>query len=548
MQRQARQKNNNVTWGSDPQVCKRAGVFARATFLFFFVGISFAQASETSGTINSSYKYAWSNVAGYINFAPTNGGLTITDSAVTGYAWGANTGWIRFNATQSHVTNDGEGNLGGYAWDSGGGWISFSGVTINSSGRFGGTATGSTVNGANYSINFGCTNCDVRTDWRPASSRTTTTTTTTTTSSASASASVSSGGGGGGTTIINNSVTVENVLLGLKVTPSPSALPIGGGKVTYTYSVSNIGVAAINGVKISDTACSPVTYVSGDTNRDSSIYFNTKFAEEDGVWAYRNINEVWTFRCITNVSTTTKSVATATGYSSKFRAEASAQATVVVGGSKVSPLVSERTATAVISLPSALIKNIAEISVKQLQQFLNARGFVIARTGAGSLGNETDYFGPATKVALAKFQAAQGITPAVGFFGPITKAVIQKMIGNAESVVASEPQPQVVPASPASEPATGSSVPPIKTPVQAASVFTRNLYLGMDGPDVAALQNFLIENATGFAARHLSDVGVSGYFGVLTQNALKEYQAANGIMPLSGFFGGKTRELIQQKL
>ena len=62
--------------------------------------------------------------------------------------------------------------------------------------------------------------------------------------------------------------------------------------------------------------------------------------------------------------------------------------------------------------------------VKALQQFLNAHGYVIVNTGAGSPGNETTKFGPATKSALIKFQKANGITPASGYFGAKTRAAI----------------------------------------------------------------------------------------------------------------------------
>lgn len=154
----------------------RARVLARVALLCFLIaGVSSARASQTSGTIDPTFKYAWSTVAGYVNLAPTNGGLTITDSAITGYAWGANTGWLNFSATNGGVTNTAAGTLGGYAWDEGAGWVSFTGVTIDSSGKFRGTATGGTVNGASYVLNFDCASCDVRTDWRPASSRTTST-------------------------------------------------------------------------------------------------------------------------------------------------------------------------------------------------------------------------------------------------------------------------------------------------------------------------------------------------------------------------------------
>ena len=55
--------------------------------------------------------------------------------------------------------------------------------------------------------------------------------------------------------------------------------------------------------------------------------------------------------------------------------------------------------------------------VTALQTWLIAKGYTIA---AGATGN----FGPQTKAALAAYQAASGITPAAGYFGPITRAKV----------------------------------------------------------------------------------------------------------------------------
>jgi chitodextrinase len=66
--------------------------------------------------------------------------------------------------------------------------------------------------------------------------------------------------------------------------------------------------------------------------------------------------------------------------------------------------------------------------VLQLQKFLNNQGFIVSKTGLGSVGNETTYFGAATKEALMKFQNTKSIKPAEGYFGSVTRDVINKML------------------------------------------------------------------------------------------------------------------------
>lgn len=64
--------------------------------------------------------------------------------------------------------------------------------------------------------------------------------------------------------------------------------------------------------------------------------------------------------------------------------------------------------------------------VKKLQQFLNSNGYPISKSGIGSLGKETTYFGIATRNALIKYQLANKIKPAVGYFGPVTRGFVNK--------------------------------------------------------------------------------------------------------------------------
>lgn len=65
--------------------------------------------------------------------------------------------------------------------------------------------------------------------------------------------------------------------------------------------------------------------------------------------------------------------------------------------------------------------------VKALQVWLNGHGFQVAASGAGSPGNETSRFGAATRAALAKFQKANKISPAAGYFGSKTRAAVNAM-------------------------------------------------------------------------------------------------------------------------
>jgi peptidoglycan hydrolase-like protein with peptidoglycan-binding domain len=75
--------------------------------------------------------------------------------------------------------------------------------------------------------------------------------------------------------------------------------------------------------------------------------------------------------------------------------------------------------------------------------------------------------------------------------------------------------------------------------------FTRNLSLWNTGPDVTALQTYLVNQNTGPAARALAAHGTTKVFGLLTYAALKEFQKSVGI-PATGYFGPLTRAYLTQ--
>ena len=62
--------------------------------------------------------------------------------------------------------------------------------------------------------------------------------------------------------------------------------------------------------------------------------------------------------------------------------------------------------------------------VMWVQQFLNSHGAVVSASGAGSVGNETSYYGAKTKAAVAKWQGMNGVAPAAGYWGPLTRAKV----------------------------------------------------------------------------------------------------------------------------
>ncbi len=69
--------------------------------------------------------------------------------------------------------------------------------------------------------------------------------------------------------------------------------------------------------------------------------------------------------------------------------------------------------------------------------------------------------------------------------------------------------------------------------------FSRDLYLGSRGNDVTRLQALLV-NEVSYPANL-----ITGYFGSITQNAVKKLQEKYGIRPVSGYFGEITRQKLQ---
>jgi uncharacterized repeat protein (TIGR02059 family) len=77
-----------------------------------------------------------------------------------------------------------------------------------------------------------------------------------------------------------------------------------------------------------------------------------------------------------------------------------------------------------------LKKGISDGDVAELQRFLAKNGFPVAATGAGSFGQPTKMFGVKTARALKLYQASVKL-PATGYFGKLTRAKINSVLGGA---------------------------------------------------------------------------------------------------------------------
>jgi len=139
------------------------------SFVFCVANINKVFASDSVGSIDPSYKYAWGENLGWINMGCTNCNVQITDTGVTGYAWSDQYGWINLSPTKAGVTNNCLGQLGGHAWSSKLGWINFSGASIDFNGNFAGIA--GSASDPSGRLKFDCANCHVQTDWRQCSQR-----------------------------------------------------------------------------------------------------------------------------------------------------------------------------------------------------------------------------------------------------------------------------------------------------------------------------------------------------------------------------------------
>jgi len=123
-------------------------------------------------------------------------------------------------------------------------------------------------------------------------------------------------------------VASATVVVGLPIVPplihvtkvsNPLTLPAEGGMITYTETIANPGIVSLNNIILTDDKCSPVKYISGDTNGDLKL----------------DVNETWIYTCSSKLTKTTTNTAIVIGDANGLVVTDFAITTVVVANPKL---------------------------------------------------------------------------------------------------------------------------------------------------------------------------------------------------------------------
>lgn len=122
-------------------------------FITLFLIVVFFGGTAFASGIDTDVKWAWNDIAGWIDFHGPGGGVNVVDDRIKNYGffYSNSTSYIALDCQTTpngnicstsnfFVSNDNNGNLAGWAWNDNYGWISFCG---NASG-------GSTYNGSTW--------------------------------------------------------------------------------------------------------------------------------------------------------------------------------------------------------------------------------------------------------------------------------------------------------------------------------------------------------------------------------------------------------------
>jgi hypothetical protein len=366
--------------------------------------------SLAAGSIDSANKYAWGASIGWVNFNPTNGNAAASDAGLSGYVWSENYGWINLSPSSAGVKNDGTGVLSGYAWGENTGYINFSGVRINPQGVFTGTATGDIVG----SLTFDCTNCKAATTWRPS-----------TPAATPASGPVGVGyfppsftlNGGA------SSTPVSTVTLTLSTAPGVSLLSLTNESASRSWTATSSYRSAFQWDFCAGLpACPPGAYSVTVRFLDSQ---NNLIGTVSHSIAYvpTALGVAPTTVSTTTSASSTSIAATSTDLAGRIAA-LQAQMLALQREAAARRIAATQTAsTSSLHFGRDLKLGMTGNDVKRLQVYFISRASGPAGRALKAHGT-TNNFATLTLKALIEFQKKAGISPANGYFGPITRAYV----------------------------------------------------------------------------------------------------------------------------
>jgi hypothetical protein len=353
-----------------------------------------AFASSSQGTIDAAHSYAWGENLGWVNFAASSSNVTVTDAGLTGFAWSQTYGWINLNPTHGGVMNDGQGNLSGYAWGQDMGWINFQGAAINSSGKFTGIIGDASSTAGR--ISFDCANCDVETDWRPASER-------------------------GPATVVTGGSSAYDLTIN------------GGATSTATTSVtlSLYGTAAYTMELSSTSDLSASTWIPYSTTMPWTLASSTgmqtifvRFRDVSGNIVGSAQGSIDLIPSGTMTSTSSISSMSSSSLQALIaQLQAQLQSLLAQAAAITSSAVSVSSSSSSHTFTRDLKSGMTGSDVTQLQQYLIKANSGPAARKLKAYGTTTN-FGTLTQAALIEFQKKNGIKPASGYFGAITRAYV----------------------------------------------------------------------------------------------------------------------------
>lgn len=216
--------------------------------------------------------------------------------------------------------------------------------------------------------------------------------------------------------------------------PPPPSSPPGSGGGSVSYSAPTDPFVIINeGAEETETREVALTLgVSGDATQ---MMISNLLDFEGADWENFTTIKFWTLTSGSGVKTVYVKFRDNYDNVSEIALDGINLIEVVLESSSSSNFGTTSTPNPIFVFTRNLYLGIKSIDVKILQMFLNDSDFLLAKEGPGSPGKETDFFGPLTKAAVARFQEAYAqkvlaplnLKNGTGYFGPSTRKFVNSL-------------------------------------------------------------------------------------------------------------------------